>query len=48
MKRFLTILSLALVLALCAGTLALAETNYVCPENAQTYPISEEKITVEL
>ena len=48
MKRFLAILSLALVLALGMSTFALAETNYVCPDNAQTYPISEEKITVEL
>lgn len=48
MKRFLGILSLSLVLALCMGSMAMAETNYVCPENAQTYPISADKITVEL
>ncbi|MDO4740080.1 MAG: hypothetical protein Q4A66_05370 [Eubacteriales bacterium] len=48
MKKLVSVLSLCLALCLCLGCVSFADVNYICPTNGQTYPISEEKIDVEL
>lgn len=46
MRKMLSVLALVLALVMCCSA-AMAEVVYVCPENGQTYPLVDDKITIE-